>query len=194
MAGKLSNYPIIILAAGQGTRMGTPKGLIDYNGLPWIVEQLRRSRKAGFARSLVVLGYQHVDYLYRVPDMDHVVNPEPGRGQFSSLQCGLASLDLKSVPGAFVLPVDVPCANRETLEDLAAEKVDVVIPTWKQRGGHPVLLSRAFIEYLLGLPPESRLDEEIHKLSINHVLHIAVEDASVVMNINTADEWKKFIA
>jgi CTP:molybdopterin cytidylyltransferase MocA len=100
----LQNFPLIMLAGGKSSRMGTPKGLLDYRGNLWLLEQLSRYRAAAGKRVVVVLGFHHEQYFEKIPwlwaaqkepahqlglEILVVVNPHPEQGQFSSLLCAL---------------------------------------------------------------------------------------------------------
>jgi len=79
----------IILAAGASSRMGTPKALLDYRGATF-VRRLFRVLGETCQPVMVVLGY-HADVIrQQVPlTATIVVNPDPSRGQLSSLQTAL---------------------------------------------------------------------------------------------------------
>ena len=98
--------------------MGEPKGLVLFEGRPWIETQLE---SLGPRRVVVVLGHDRERYLEAVPGLARpagplqvVVNPDPERGPFSSLQVGLSAVARSSEGAAFVLPLDVPAASAAT--------------------------------------------------------------------------------
>jgi molybdenum cofactor cytidylyltransferase len=183
--------------------MGEPKGLVVLRGRPWIAWQL--DAVAGVVpveRVVVVLGHDRPRYELEVPDLRsraHVVqNPDPDRGPFSSLQCGLAAID-ESIglgAGVFVLPVDVPAAAAEVWTALAAAltpSLDAVVPVHDGRGGHPVFLAGAFARHLRGVSPHSRLDAELAAAPERgqSVSRIEVADFRVRLNLNAPEDWAK---
>jgi CTP:molybdopterin cytidylyltransferase MocA len=207
------DFPLILLAGGQSSRMGTPKGLAEYQGRPWLLEQLSRFAAASGKEVVIVLGYHQEQYLERIPwlrgardeasvqsglAVSVVVNKTPELGQFSSLQCAIPLLLGKDWSGAFVLPVDVPGPRREVYGRLGAalsKKVDVVIPHYRSKGGHPVLLSRRFLARLLSLSvadDDARLDKQIRALPPDQVTKVEVSDPQVCLNINTFEEFRAF--
>lgn len=123
------------------------------------------------------------------------INQKPQDGQFSSIICGLRRIAQGPFPGAFILPVDMLSPGRNTWEALRnalTVPAEVSIPSWKGKGGHPVLLSGEFIRRLLSLhgsPADSRLDEEIKKLPGNSVRYIETKDNNVIGNVNTPDDF-----
>src|SRR5437763_6730628 len=55
-------YPVVILAGGMATRLGdisrtTPKALIDVNGEPFIMHQLRLLKERGISRIVLCVGH-----------------------------------------------------------------------------------------------------------------------------------------
>jgi molybdenum cofactor cytidylyltransferase len=191
---------VVILAAGRSSRMGQPKGLVRLPGgerndaRPWITHQLDALPAEPSRRVVLVLGADRDLYLRAVPDLASravvVVNPDPDRGPFSSLQEGLAA----ATPGApvFVLPVDVPAPSPPVWEALDAAVRDgaaAAVPRFEGRGGHPVLLSPAFIAHLRARPPSSRLDEELRLL--RDLCHVSVTDRTVRLNLNAPEDWGK---
>jgi len=200
----MSQPYLILLAAGESTRMGQPKGTLDYHGRPWLVEQLRRVSQAGVNQVVLVAAsaanvYRQALAAAEMPESLEVIealNPRPQEGIFSSLLCGLrtGSMDGRS---AFVLPIDVPCPARSAFVQLTsalAPGVRAALPTFQRRGGHPVLLSPEFIAKLILIPRnlEARLDIQLHKLGPSEVKRVEVVDASVTMNLNTPEEWRLF--
>jgi CTP:molybdopterin cytidylyltransferase MocA len=186
---------VVVLAAGRSSRMGEPKGLVVLDGRPWITRQLDAPALSG-RRVVLVLGADRDRYLREVPDLPTravvVVNPDPDRGPFSSLQQGLSAVPPDEP--AFVLPVDVPAASPpvwEALEAAAALEsgAAAAVPSFQGRGGHPVLLGPSFIAHLRALPPSARLDEELRNLQ--SLRHVPVTDGAVRLNLNAPEDWGK---
>ena len=193
---------VVILAAGKSHRMGKAKGLLDYKGEPFILTQIGKIKEIGIDDIIIVLGKDHQTYLNHVPELNKyeiVVNTKPERGQFSSLQCGLEKAVSINKKAVFVLPIDVPCPEREVWYNLGfsllKDKKEVVVPEYQGKKGHPVLLNINFIEYLLSLDEtSSRLDEEIKKLEgKKKVGIISVQDRKITLNLNTIEAWKKYL-
>jgi molybdenum cofactor cytidylyltransferase len=189
--------PVVVLAAGRSSRMGEPKGLVLVGGRPWIAHQLDA---LACHRVVLVLGADRDRYLRAVPELlDRavvVVNPEPDRGPFSSLQVGLAA----ATPGeaVFVLPVDVPAPSRAVWSALAAALhgesggAAAAVPSFEGRGGHPVLLAPSFVAHLRALPPSARLDEELRNRTVSRqALRVEVYDPAVRLNLNAPEDWGK---
>jgi CTP:molybdopterin cytidylyltransferase MocA len=225
MEKEIRDFPLILIAGGQSSRMGTPKGLLNYNGDPWITEQLRRFKAASGSQAIIVLGFHQTPYFNQIPWMEQavnqpvqhfgleisvVLNPAPEFGQFSSLQSAIAFLqahetdfderrttnDERSlvgpkIPGAFILPIDVPCPGKEVFQKLAetvSPLIDAAIPHYQSRGGHPVLLSAHFLYRLAEVPPgspQARLDFRIQALPPERSVFVPVHDKHIHLNMNS---------
>lgn len=206
--GAPSGPSLVLLAAGRSSRMGEPKGLVAHGGRPWILSQLDAVAASGaVAGVVVVLGRDADRYDREAPELRArarvVRNPDPDRGPFSSLQCGLAAIDDEAADaGVFVLPVDVPAAAPAVWIALAAalrsderrgrSDLHAVVPLHEGRGGHPVFLSGAFARALRAAPAESRLDVELASaLRERKVVRVEVGDFRVRLNLNAPEDWAK---
>jgi len=186
------DVPFILLAAGQSSRMGQPKALQDYHGQPWLRAQIEAIRAQTQGPIRVVLGPQgerESQLLEGVEGVQTVLNPAPQRGPFSSLQVGLEGL-----PGpVFVGPLDCPVAPVLRILFPSMDPDDeAVVPTHQGRGGHPVLIGPTLVGRLLELEagaPEARLDLALKR---SRTRRVEVEDARILLNLNTSEAWQAF--
>ena len=215
------SHPLILLAAGRSSRMGSPKGLLSIEGAPWIVHQLRRFREIGGRHVFVVLGHWEAEYRRAIEmegaqsgdlEIEFVKNPAPDRGAFSSVQLGIEAVlrhaltfsgpvpALNRESALALLPLDVPVPHASVWTKLSvafkAEAVSAVLPELNQKGGHPVLLSREFARRLLDYPLEredARLDHQLRALSPVEILRIPVKDPEVLLNLNQPAQWREYL-
>lgn len=189
--------PVILLAGGKASRMGTPKTLVTGRGFRgyWLEEQLRRLDLLGLRTRTVVLGFHAERELAALEGIEAVllVNPRPELGPFSSLVTGLRSVSIKN--GVFVLPIDVPAPPGKVWSNLSTALAQVAVPTHLGRAGHPVLLGHEFIKTICNIPLNSlsaRLDHQISQLPETAVARIHCEDSEVLMNLNSPADWMAF--
>src|SRR5258706_7581165 len=98
--------------------MGTPKALLDYRGETF-VGRLVRVLETKCSPVIVVLGYQAEAIRPGIPATARiVVNPDPSRGQLSSLQTALEAFPADASGFAFI-PVDSPAVSENTVAMLA---------------------------------------------------------------------------
>ncbi|NPD87674.1 MAG: nucleotidyltransferase family protein [Asgard group archaeon] len=200
MSVNFKSLPVIILAAGDSQRMGEIKGLLDYKGKPFLAFQLEKLLEIGFWEIIVVLGNDYQIYQDKIPKLKNTVitiNPSPEKGQFSSIQYGLLEVSKVNQSGVFILPVDVPCPEKEVWEhlekSLSSSNANVSIPAYQGKKGHPVIISEKFKEYLLTCKTDSRLDFEINKQKdMEKAKIISVKDKNITRNLNTPENWEEF--
>lgn len=203
MAHSLGLYAVI-LAAGESTRMGTDKALLPWppvapGSLPTGQTFLSAAIQAldPFSERVIVVVGQNEANLAPViyaNGASLVSNPNPERGQFSSLQVGLREVLNHGRDSAMVTLVDRPPATAATLTTLcsafaeAPSELWAVIPEYNGKHGHPFLVAREMIEAFLKAPPTATAREIEHQ-NLRHISYVAVDDARVMMNVDTPAEY-----
>lgn len=148
---------IILLAAGQGARLGNqPKALIQRNG-KFLIEQFWQAA-INFKpiECISVLGFYAGQIEAVAKQYSQVVsNPDPLRGQASSVRLGLEALSI-NFDILLVALVDQPRIDSESITLLLTEfallgdEVDALVPCYQGQRGNPILMrSRAVAEILL---------------------------------------------
>ena len=192
----------LILAAGESSRMGTDKALLTYRGRTFIEAILATLREAGVFRFAVVLGH-HADEIRRAVDftgVEVIVNDHYRQGQTSSLQAGLKALGSgtgTNVEAVLLCLVDHPAVPAEAIRALLAAfratASPVVIPAFKGRRGHPVLIGRALFDELLGLSPEAGANTAIRKYR-NATQFVEVGDAGILLDVDDPETYRNLAA
>lgn len=124
-----------------------------------------------------------------------VTNPDPGRGQFSSLQVGLREVLNRGRDAAIVTLVDRPPALQETVRSLrtafeaAPQNIWAVIPEFSGKHGHPYVVGREMIECFLQAS-EIETAREIEHRNQAHIQYVAMSDSNVALNINTPGDYE----
>jgi molybdenum cofactor cytidylyltransferase len=201
---RASSFAGVILAAGDSSRMGSDKAL-----LPWPPQQAGqapsnetflsaaiRSLSAATEFVVVVVGNNEAALapIIYAQGASLVVNPDPSRGQFSSLQVGLHEVLNHGRDAAMVTLVDRPpvsAAILQTLRDAfetAEQNIWAVVPEFSGKHGHPYLAGREMMEAFLRVPPTS-IARDIEHAHQKHIRYISVDDPLVVLNINTPEEY-----
>ncbi len=176
----------LILAAGASTRMGQPKALLRWGGVPLVAGLALRLLDAGLASVTVVVG-AHPAVAEAVPAPAQVAFAARwAEGMRASLRAGLTAC----APGDVLLThVDRPVVAPETLAALlAAPGEGAVVPTYLGAPGHPVRLPAALRPRLMA-PDDAPLRT---LLTAPH--HLAVPDPGVVLNLNAPADWQAFLA
>jgi molybdenum cofactor cytidylyltransferase len=201
---RASNFAGVILAAGESSRMGSDKAL-----LPWppaevgkvssgetFLSAAIRSLAQATEFVLVVVGRNEVALapIIYAHGASLVVNPDPGRGQFSSLQVGLHEVLNHGRDAAMITLVDRPPVGTETVQRLrdsfeaAGQNIWAVVPEFSGKHGHPYLVGREMMEAFLRVPPTS-IARDIEHANQAHIQYLSVDDPLVALNINTPEDY-----
>lgn len=137
----------LLLAAGEGSRMGRPKALVTHaDGTPWVLASARVLREGGCDQVVVVLGAAADRVRSLLPaDVTAVEATDWRTGMGASLRTGLEALaDHDAAESALVHLVDLPDVGPAVVARVLASSGPEVLAraTYLSRPGHPVLLGR----------------------------------------------------
>jgi CTP:molybdopterin cytidylyltransferase MocA len=130
----------VLLAAGEGSRLGRPKALVELGGVRLIDRGIALLRDGGTAPVVAVTGAVVVDLLGVIT----VHNPDWRSGMGSSLAAGLGSVPASS-DAAVVALVDQPLVGPGSVRRLIAAYqagARVAVAAYEGRPRNPVLLAR----------------------------------------------------
>ncbi|CAN5238207.1 nucleotidyltransferase family protein [soil metagenome] len=135
----------IVLAAGAGSRLGTPKALVrTADGEPWVARASALLQLAGCERVVVVLGASAGDARALVPARAEIVLADDwAEGMSASLRAGLAAA---TGTAALITLVDLPELPLAVVRRVARGRpttTDLRQATYGGRPGHPVLIGAA---------------------------------------------------
>ncbi len=194
----------VILAAGESSRMGTDKALLAW---PPQLEGEAPS-KATFLSAAIRSLMLATDFVVVVAGKNEssvspvayasgasvTVNPDPSRGQFSSLQVGLHEVLNRGRDAAIITLVDRPPVRSATVELLrdafesTPPNIWAVVPEISGKHGHPYLAGRELMEAFLRAPAVGSARDIEHRYQ-EHILYVAVDDPFVALNINTPEDY-----
>jgi molybdenum cofactor cytidylyltransferase len=183
----------ILLAAGESTRFGQPKQLLDWHGQPFVRAIVHTMLQAGFSQTLVVSGAhaEGVEAALRDLPVQVVRNPSWSSGQSSSIRAGLKALPHQTGAAIFLL-VDQPQVSVELLRALAewyaAERPAVLAPLIEDKRANPVLFDRETFPDLLALQGDigGRAIFSKHK-----VTYLLWHDTNLLFDIDTPEDYRR---
>jgi len=188
----------IILAAGDSSRMGKPKALLEYRDGTFLESICKTMHAAGIYSVTAVLG-AHADEIRKKWHGKHehaLVNPNPSEGPLSSVQIALRNMPVYA-GAAVVAQVDQPmvsCAVYKSLvETWRKNPGSIVIPKFKGKRGNPVLLDAKVWPLCFEAPPEHSLEWITRHKKVSTV-EIDVADETVVMDIDTPEQYAALLS
>ncbi|MFQ5929555.1 MAG: NTP transferase domain-containing protein, partial [Acidobacteriota bacterium] len=186
----------VILAAGKSRRMRSPKPLLEFQGKSFLRHIIDAHRMASLPVYVVLGEDRHcIEQSVDLSDASVLVNPDPSRGQLSSLHTALERLTDREA--LVVHPVDHPLVRSQTIQELIDHfrRVSdcILIPEFQGRKGHPVLFPSRFYPDLKRAPLEEGARWVVHQ-NPESELRVPVDDPGVVQNINTPAQFEKLSA
>ena len=183
----------ILLAGGASTRMGRPKALLAYRGVPFL-RAVAMSLLTGGVEELVAVLNPEVPGLPEVLPADTrvrwVAAPLASAGQLASLRTGLHALSPAS-EATLVALVDQPAVRPETVAALIQAFREtgalLLLPLREGRRGHPVCFARALYRDLLETPEQEGARAVIrrHRALLREVV---VDDPGIHQDVDSPED------
>ena len=184
----------VVPCAGNSTRMGTSKALLDAGGRSFLAAVVGSLVAGGCDPVVVVLGEGMSDEERRAKAAGAipVVNPDPGEGPITSLRLGMALLE-GSAEGIAFLPVDHPKVQPETVQKLVATFLDgaapLVVPIHDGKRGHPVIVRRSLFAELRDPSLKGGARTVVHA-HLDEAELVPVDDPGVLLDVDTRTEYE----
>ena len=185
----------ILLAAGKSERMGMPKFTLKFDANKIFLEEIAdRFVEFGCEEIIIVMNRSGSELLDELKIWLHetvtvVINPHPESGRFSSIKIGLSSLLNRN--NVFIHNIDNPFVDIRVLELLlnGIEQTDYCVPVYKNRGGHPILISEKVAGAIQKCSQDNLNLKEYLKAFEKHT--VETNDPNILININTIEEYKE---
>ncbi len=155
---KFYNISLILLAAGESSRLGTPKQLLMYKGKNLLQHTIDMTLTLGMDTFIVLGAYgEKIQNQVNTFDAKIVENEEWNEGLSSSIRKGLEAV-LNSNPdteAVILLLCDQPFLSAEILRQILEKYHDTGLPIvhchYGEASGPPTLFHRSMFTYLLEL-------------------------------------------
>jgi molybdenum cofactor cytidylyltransferase len=191
---------IVILAAGESSRMGQPKQTLPWEGTTLLQYQVQQAGRTQAREVIVVLGGEESDEYRRLlpvrlegPRLIVIENQDYSLGKTTSVKAGVRAIDSQS-EHVVMLAADSP-RPAAVLDRLMTEHVGrgslITYPSYRGREGHPPVLSMALREEVMAISEERRGLREVAERDPARVLHVEFDDPLVIVNMNSPEDYER---
>jgi len=190
---------IIILAAGQSGRMGTPKQQLQFKGASLLQHAITTAACADAEIVLVVLGFQAGALWPQAasPKVSVVLNENWQEGMASSIRTGLENLITQKpqVQNVIIMLCDQPFVTTQLLNGLIQKKAagnnGIIACSYAGTVGVPALFSRHNFEYLTALKGEKGAKKILQQFSADVA---TIDFNGGAIDIDTPADFEKLSA
>ena len=188
----------IILAAGEGKRIGSAKALLNWGNENLINYQINSLSHKSITEKIVVVGSEseNVKKVILRNEIKIAENNDYLSGKTSSIKKGISYIG-NDQNDILLMAVDQP-----RTEDLINKVVDfhitnpldkkISMPYKEGHGGHPIIFSNLFLDDLSKIKEESFGIREIIKNNSESIIKFKTTDFSSNIDINTSEDYKLF--
>lgn len=184
--------PILLLAAGESKRLGTPKQLLPYKGKTIIRTIAENAVPLG--KVFVITGAHHDSLVAELQDLGltFIQNPDWQEGMGSSIRTGIINI-IENIPeatGVMILLADQPLVTNDHLKILleAFKTNEVVLSSYQGINGVPAIIGKSHFKFLSLLTGDKGARSILGQLT--GVAHVAMDDNP---DIDTMDDYRKLI-
>ena len=187
----------VILAAGESKRMESPKMLLTFNGRTMIEKVITNVSESKIDKIIVVLGaYREalVELISKLP-VKYCYNDNYKKGMLSSVQCGFRNLS--SVCRAVLVfqgdqPLITSDAINVVIDAYLSSGKSIVIPVYRGRRGHPLLIDIKYSNEIEKLNTNKGLRSLAYMFS-DDVLEVDTNESGILTDFDTYEQYKKGI-
>jgi len=193
----MTRISAIILAAGESKRMGFPKMLLDFGGITMLEKVIRNVKAASVDDIIVVLG-AYRDEILKIAEIAGVrscYNDIYREGMLSSVQCGFRNI--ATITDAVLIfqgdqPLITPGVTDSVIDRYRNGDKGIVMPVYKNRRGHPLLVDRKYFGEIEKLDPGKGL-RSLSEIFFEDVEEVSVDEPSILRDFDTFEEYIKAI-
>jgi len=187
----------IILAAGESKRMGFPKMLLPIKGISMIETVIENVTKSNVDNILIVLGAnrEKLNRIIKSTSVNYCYNENYKKGMLSSVKCGFENLP-SDFEAALVFqgdqPLITPNVINKVIDTYRSSGKGIVIPVYKRKRGHPILINNKYRNEIDDLDPGVGLRSLAHKFS-DDVVEVDADDSGILRDFDTYEDYTKEI-
>jgi len=190
---QVKSVAAIILAGGYSMRMKQFKPLLPLGDSIVIEKTINVFKKSGVNDITVVIGYRANDLkaILEYMGVNWLYNQNYYEGMYSSVVAGVASLKANT-DGVFLLPADMPFVKVETIEEMLrvykSSKYEIIYPIYKERRGHPPLISASLFPAIKNWDGNGGLRALLAKYQ-TVATQVEVMDEGILNDMDTPEDY-----
>jgi nicotine blue oxidoreductase len=188
----------IVLAAGEGRRMGGPKALLPIAETTFLAHACALLSRPGVTAVVAVIGAE-ADRVQSAtplpPDVTVVENRSWREGMLSSVWRGLDAAEALGAEAILLHPVDHPLVAPETVDRVVAaleEGAFAAVPARGGRRGHPGGFGGEALRALRAAPPEQGA-RAVLNAHPDRVVHVEGNPGCLV-GVDTPEQYRRYVA
>lgn len=165
--------------------------LLQFGAIPVVQRVVLTMRQAGIFPIVIVISPQDQELVHKLSPFGVIFLQQEETGNtelLSSIKLGLRFLHGKCGRVLFS-PVNMPMASPQTLRRLLASPAEIVRPSFRGHGGHPVVLADTVIDEILRFDGEGGLRAALQGMS-DRTEWVAVEDDGVLLTVHNAAQMQ----
>ncbi len=194
----------VLLAAGESKRMGLNKLSLPWGRKSMFEHSLDTLLQSKVEEVIIVLGGRSEERRREIKGrlasagkkVKVVQNPYYKKGMSTSIRRGIKSID-PAAHGILISLGDQPMLKARTINALirafAQRRGGIVVPSYRERRGHPVIFDRSYERELLGLKGDVGGKSVIERYP-SEVSEVRTRSEGVITDIDTQEEYEKLIA
>ncbi|MGM0420854.1 MAG: nucleotidyltransferase family protein [Bacillota bacterium] len=191
----------VVLAAGEGSRMGELKQLLPWGDstiIETVLANIKESSLDGEIR--VVLGAEAERIESRLADKGYklLYNPDYTRGMFSSVIAGIQDLPADTEALLFML-ADQPLVTSDIynrlLRHYKQKRPLLLVPSYQGRRGHPLIISAQLISEIYKLAQGGEPDGGLRALVDKYedsIEYLEVKAEGVIIDLDYQTDYQRY--
>lgn len=185
----------ILTAAGESSRMGSPKPLLDWHGVTLVEYQVGQLFDAGVSEVIVVLGHRADEVVSAVSrsGAKHVINDRYRQGKTTSVIAGLSCIDPTN-DAILLLAVDQPRTSdiiSQVIQHHLSQGGLITSPRYEGHGGHPLIFSATLNTELSQITEDRQGIREVFEAHRDALVELPIYDPMIRLDINTPQAYKQ---
>lgn len=199
----MSRIFAVVPAAGLSRRMGRPKLLLDLGGRPVIERLLTSLHGTGLFADVVLVARRDDRELISAAESlgaTVVAPPVDPPEMRDSIELGLGEIARRFTPrddeGWALIPADHPFVTPPTLAAMArtwqASSAEILVPTYRGRGGHPTFFRWRLAGELAQIPRGSGLNQLL-TAHADAMLRCEFDSPEITFDLDTPEDFRRAV-